>query len=136
MKKPLKIGLGLIAAVAVISIVVVGLEVRRIWNGYHDTEIISGGPFATRFPSLYPDSPERKKEIEQWFLNETPPGTARVEARSILSKSFTVDLTSGKKSVIDEVGSAAGGSTTSVRLHFDELGRLKSVEVEQYWAYL
>jgi hypothetical protein len=136
MKKPLKLVLRLLAALAIIAIIVVGLKVRRIWNGYHDTKIIANGPFASRFPSLYPDYPEHKKEMERWFLDEIPPGTPREEARRVLGKSFTVDLTSGRLIVIDEVGTAAGGSTTSVRLHFDERGKLVSVEVEQQWAYL
>lgn len=136
MKKTLKFMLRLFAALAIIALVVVALKVRRIWKGYHDTKIIAHGPFASRFPSLYPDTPENKKEMERWFLNEVPPGTLREEARMVLGKSFTVDMTSGKIIVIDEVGSTAGGSTTSVRLCFDENGRLKTVEVEQHWAYL
>ena len=45
MKRPIRIVLWLIAAGAMIAIVVVGLETRRVWKGYHDTIIITGGPF-------------------------------------------------------------------------------------------
>jgi hypothetical protein len=136
MKKPIKIVLWLIAACSMIAIMIVGLEVRRIWNGYHDTIVIADSSFGSRFPDLYPDTPEMKKEIEQWFFDAIPPGTTRDEAKSVLSKSFESDLTSGKMTVVDEVGSAAGGSSTSIRIHFDERGRVKSVEVEQHIAYM
>jgi hypothetical protein len=77
-----------------------------------------------------------EKKIEQWFLEAIPVGTTREEARKILLQSFTTDLTSGRMTKIDEVGSIAGGSSISVRLHFDNRGRLESVEVDQESAYL
>jgi hypothetical protein len=136
MKKPIRIALWLIAAGAMVAIVVVGLESRRVLKGYHDTIIITGGPFDSQFSSLYPDTPEKKQEMERWFLNVIPQGTPREEARRILSGSFSSDLTSGKKTVIDESGNSAGGESTSVTIHFDNQGRVRTVEVNQHWAYL
>lgn len=136
MKRPIRITLWLIAASALIAIVVVGLEARRVWKGYHDTIIITGGPFDSQFPSLYPNTPEKKQEMERWFLNVIPQGTPREEARRSLSGSFSSDLTTGKKTVIDESGSIAGGESTSVTILFDSRGRVRSVEVNQHWVYL
>lgn len=126
----------MIAAGAMITIVVVSLETRRVWRGYHNTIIITGGPFDSQFSSLYPDTPEKKQEMERWFLNVIPQGTPREEARRILNRSFSSDLTSGKKTVIDESGNSVGSEFTSVTIHFDNQGRVRSVEVNQHWAYL
>jgi hypothetical protein len=136
MKKTIRIALWLIAAGTMMAIVVVGLEARRVLKGYHDTIIISGGSFDSQFASLYTDTPEKKHKMEQWLLNVIPQGTPREEARRILSRSFSSDLTSGKKTVIDESGSGAGGESTSVTIHFDNQGRVRSVEVNQHRAYL
>ena len=133
MKKPFKLLIRLVAVCALIGAVMVGYDVIRLAHGYHDTNIISTGPFASRFPTLYPD---HKKEIEDWFHDVIPPGTKREKAREILSKSFTTDLTSGRLIVIDEDKSLAGISSTSVKLYFDTRGMLESVEIKQQYVYL
>lgn len=132
MKKPFKVTLRLIAAAALVALVVFGAKTYKLWHGYHETKIIASGPFAAHFPALR----DHKSDMERWFLDEVPPGTTRDKAKTILSKSFSADLSSGQMIVIDESGSMSGGASTSVRLHFDEQGRFKSVEILQQSVYL
>ena len=136
MKKRLSIILWLIAAGGIIAIFLTFLQFQRLSNGYHDTIIVTNGPFHSQIPSLYPDTREKKEEIERWFLHAIPPGTPRDEARRVLSKSFSSDLTSGKEISIDRYGDLSGGASTSVTIHFDGQGRVRSVEVKQHWSFL
>jgi hypothetical protein len=133
MKKQFNVMLRLMAAAALIVLVVFGAKTYKIFHGYHETKIITNGPFASRFPA---PRPKDKSEIERWFLEQVPLGTSREKAKVILSKSFSADLSSGKMIVIDESGSISGGSSTSVRLHFDKQGYFKAVEIKQHSAYL
>jgi hypothetical protein len=133
MKKQFKVVLRLMIVAALTALVLFGAKACKIIRGYHETKVIANGPFAARFPA---PRPKDKSEIERWFLEQVPLGTPREKAKVILSKSFSADLSSGKMIVIDESGSISGGSSTSVRLHFDKQGYFKAVEIKQHSAYL
>ena len=94
------------------------------------SHIKATGPFASRFPDLYPDQEEA---IREWFLDTLPVGISRRDARAVLSKSFSKDLTRRRAVVIDKIRSLVGGGSTSVTLVFDRGGRFESVEIEQQW---
>lgn len=136
MKKPIKIILWSITTAFIIAVTIICYKSNRIWNGYNESIIIARGPFHTRFPDLYPDTPDNKKAVEQWFLDTIPLGTDRKDARRMLNQSFSEDVTTGRKIVIHERGSVAGGSSTSVMIQFDNNGKVKSIQVDQYEAYL
>lgn len=133
MRKPPKVTLYVIAALAVTAVVLVGRAVHKSWEGWYESKIVMNGPFASCLPSLYPD---HRKDIKAWFLNEIPIGTPREKAKGILAKSFSVDLTTGRWIEICATGSLAGGSSTTVQLHFDRRGNFLGVEIKQYYAPL
>jgi hypothetical protein len=128
--------LGLIAVFLLLGVLWIGYAFYRLEHGYHETRIIVGGPFVSQFPHLDPNAPTQKKEIESWFLKVIPPGTPGRQAREILRKSFTADLTTGRWVTIEEDACLAGGSFTKVKLHFNARGEFESVEVNQLASYL
>ena len=120
--------MGLIAIIAFTS-----MWGRKVESSH----IRSKGPFAEAFRDLYGGSPGsmteyRSEKLEIWFRSILPGGTNRVQCRNILSRSFSVDLTTGDFVAIDRMNAfPAGGEDTKVRLIFDSDGRFQDVEVRQ-----
>jgi len=141
-KKFLITALAIVPIVALLAVLLAGWALETLFDhamgGHPESHIVATGPFASRFErrqgpgvGLYPN---REEEIQAWFLDALPQGISRKDARAILSKSFSKDLTRRRAVVIHSLSSPAGSCSTSVRLIFDKDGGFESVEVEQHFA--
>ena len=128
----------------VIALVVAGaITFVAMWGRKSESsQIRSKGTFAETFSDLYGEGPGsmteyRSERLEAWFRSMLPVGTDRAKCGSILSKSFSVDLTTGDFVIIDRRSVfPIGGEQTKVRLVFDTNDRFQDVEVRQNrsWA--
>jgi hypothetical protein len=114
----------------------VGLAIYAwVWSHRDVSFILPTGPFARHFEQgMYPN---HAKDIEEWFAGVLPHGTSKEAAKRILAASFSVDLTSGRWTVVHRSSLfMAGGCSTRVILRFDKDGGFEEVHVDQQWAYL
>lgn len=103
------------------------------WIDRDIDRIVDGGSFDRSFSKgIYP---YKEAEIERWFRSVLPIGISKERARQILDSSFSIDLTSGKKVVIEKESGMAGGRSTQVFLRFEE-GKFRDVAIDQQWSYL
>jgi len=143
----MKIDVRKLLVVAILASLALGLiaiiSFTSMWGRKSESSHIRPkGPFSETIRDLYGEAPGsmteyRSERLETWFRSMLPIGTDRARCRNILSKSFSVDLTTGDFVVIDRMSVfPAGGQDTKVRLIFDRDGRFQDVEVRQNlsWA--
>lgn len=119
--------------IASLGILIISVVTVFIWSNRDINRIIKDGPFDRSFSGgIYP---YKEEAIGSWFRSVLPVDTTRERAQSILSPSFSVDLTSGKMVVIERESGWAGGQSTEVLLRFEE-GKFRDVVIRQQWAYL
>ena len=124
--------------IAIAAVMAFVLIFAVMWGRQFEmSKVRANGEFAKRFSDLYGEGPGsmsnyQSARLESWFRSSLPVGTDRAMCRNILSKSFTVDMTTGAFIVIDRMSIfPAGGQDTKVRLIFDGNNRFQDVEVRQ-----